>query len=61
MKIWSAIDHNEFITDEAGQTMAEYGVTLGLIVMGVVVALGALAVAFSNQLTGVATKIGEIV
>jgi Flp pilus assembly pilin Flp len=35
---------------EEGQTMAEYGVVLAVITIGVVVALGALALAISGKL-----------
>jgi Flp pilus assembly pilin Flp len=38
-----------------GQTMAEYGVVLGCIVLGVIVALGALVVAISGRLGNVST------
>jgi Flp pilus assembly pilin Flp len=38
-----------------GQTMAEYGVVLGCIVLGVIVALGALVAAISGRLGSVTT------
>lgn len=38
---------------EDGQTMAEYGVVLALITIGVIVALGTLAVAISGKLGAV--------
>ena len=47
---------NEFFTevrDEAGQTMAEYAVVLGVITIAVVVTLGLLATAIQNTLTNV--------
>jgi len=37
-------------TREDGQTMAEYGVVLAVITVGVIVALGALALAISGKL-----------
>jgi Flp pilus assembly pilin Flp len=40
---------------EEGQTMAEYGVVLAVITLGVIVALGALAVAITGKL-GAVTK-----
>jgi Flp pilus assembly pilin Flp len=39
--------------DEAGQTMAEYAVVLGVITIAVVVTLGLLSTAISGQLTSV--------
>ena len=42
---------------EEGQTMAEYGVVLALITIGVIVALGALAVAISGKLGAVTTAL----
>ncbi len=47
---------NELITevrDEAGQTMAEYAVVLGVITIAVVVTLGLLSTAIKNVLTNV--------
>ena len=41
--------------------MAEYAVTLGLIVLGVVAAIGVLAAAVSGNFTNVATTITNIV
>jgi Flp pilus assembly pilin Flp len=38
---------------EEGQTMAEYGVVLAVITVGIVLALGALAVAISGKLGSV--------
>ena len=38
---------------EEGQTMAEYGVVLAVITVGIVVALGLLAVAISGKLDNV--------
>jgi Flp pilus assembly pilin Flp len=40
-------------TDESGQTMAEYAVVLGVIVIAVVVTLGLLSTAISNLLNNV--------
>ncbi len=41
------------VTAEAGQTMAEYAVVLGIITIAVVVTLGLLSTAISNQLNNV--------
>jgi Flp pilus assembly pilin Flp len=38
---------------EEGQTMAEYGVVLAVITVGIILALGALALAISGKLTNV--------
>ena len=38
---------------EEGQTMAEYGVVLAVITLGIIVALGALALAISGKLGAV--------
>jgi Flp pilus assembly pilin Flp len=43
---------------EEGQTMAEYGVVLAVIVIGVIVALGFLAAAVTGKLDSVTTKLG---
>ena len=40
---------------EEGQTMAEYGVVLAVITVGVMVAIGALALAISGRLGNVTT------
>jgi Flp pilus assembly pilin Flp len=40
-------------TDESGQTMAEYAVVLGVIVIAVVVTLGLLSTAIQNLLNNV--------
>jgi Flp pilus assembly pilin Flp len=42
---------------EDGQTMSEYGVVLALVTLGVVVALGALALALGGKLGSVANVI----
>ena len=39
---------------QAGQTMAEYGVVLGIIILGVVLAFTALSGGISNAITNVA-------
>jgi len=47
---------NEFLAevrDEAGQTMAEYAVVLGVITIAVVVTLGLLSTAIKNTLNNV--------
>lgn len=45
---------------EEGQTMAEYGVVLAVITLGVIVALGALALAITGKLGNVTTTITGI-
>ena len=42
---------------EEGQTMAEYGVVLAVITLGVIVALGALALAITGKLNAVTAKL----
>ena len=42
---------------EEGQTMAEYGVVLAVITLGVIVALGALALAITGKLGAVTNKL----
>lgn len=42
---------------EEGQTMAEYGVVLAVITLGVIVALGALALAITGKLGAVTAKL----
>jgi Flp pilus assembly pilin Flp len=42
---------------EEGQTMAEYGVVLAVITLGVIVALGALALAITGKLDAVTAKL----
>ena len=41
------------VSDEAGQTMAEYAVVLGVITIAVVVTLGLLSTAIKNLLNSV--------
>jgi Flp pilus assembly pilin Flp len=55
---------NEFFTtlsadvrDEAGQTMAEYAVVLGVITIAVVVTLGLLSTAIKNTLNNVISSL----
>ena len=43
---------------EEGQTMAEYGVVLAVITLGVIIALGFLALAITGKLNDVTTKLG---
>ena len=38
------------VKEEEGQTMAEYGVVLAVITLGVILAIGALALAISGKL-----------
>ena len=45
------------LTREEGQTMAEYGVVLAVITLGVVVALGALALAITGKLGDVTSNL----
>jgi Flp pilus assembly pilin Flp len=42
---------------QEGQTMAEYGVVLAVITLGVIVALGALAAAITGKLGAVTSKL----
>jgi Flp pilus assembly pilin Flp len=49
------------IRDETAQTMSEYAVTLGVIVLGVVVAIGVLATAVEGNLTTVGSTIRSLV
>ncbi len=44
---------SEDVRDEAGQTMAEYAVVLGVITIAVVVTLGLLSTAIKGTLTNV--------
>jgi Flp pilus assembly pilin Flp len=46
------------VTRHEGQTMAEYSVVLGIVVVGVIAAVGFLAVAISGKLDGVTQKLG---
>jgi Flp pilus assembly pilin Flp len=43
---------------QEGQTMAEYGVVLAVITLGVIVALGFLAAAVTGKLNDITTKLG---
>ena len=43
---------------EEGQTMAEYGVVLAVITLGIIAALGFLALAISGKLDTVTSKLG---
>jgi len=47
-----------FAQRQEGQTMAEYGVVLAVITLGVIAALGFLALAITGKLNGVTTKLG---
>ena len=49
------------IQREHGQTMAEYGVVLAVIVLAVVAAVGALALAISGKLGNVTDAVGSTV
>jgi len=46
------------LTREEGQTMAEYGVVLAVITVGIILALGALALAVSGKLNAVTSVLG---
>jgi Flp pilus assembly pilin Flp len=46
-------------TREEGQTMAEYGVVLAVITVGIITALGALALAISGKLGNVTNVLGS--
>jgi Flp pilus assembly pilin Flp len=48
---------SEELRDEAGQTMAEYSVVLGVIVIAVVVTLGLLSTAIKGMLSNVISLI----
>jgi Flp pilus assembly pilin Flp len=48
-------------SDETGQTMAEYGVVLAVITIGVVVAIGLLNVVIEGKFTDVGTMIVQLV
>jgi Flp pilus assembly pilin Flp len=48
------------IRDEHGQTMAEYGLVLALIVLGVISALGLFVGSVRSELTGLATVLGSV-
>ena len=47
----------ENLRDEAGQTMAEYAVVLGVITIAVVVTLGLLSTAIQGTLTNVISSL----
>ncbi len=49
------LDHS--LSEEAGQTMAEYAVVLGVITIAVVVTLGLLSTAIQNTLNNVISVI----
>jgi Flp pilus assembly pilin Flp len=48
---------SEGVRDEAGQTMAEYAVVLGVITIAVVVTLGLLSSAIQSTLTNVISSL----
>jgi Flp pilus assembly pilin Flp len=45
---------------EEGQTMAEYGVVLAVVTVGIILALGALAIAISGRLDSVTSFVTSI-
>ena len=49
--------HTQILKEEHGQTMAEYGVVLAVITIGVVVALTALSGGITNALNAVKGKL----
>ena len=46
---------------EHGQTMSEYAVVLGVIVLGVISAIGVFSTAVANHIQNVASTVGGIV
>ena len=50
----------ELLRRETGQTMSEYGVVLGVIVLAAIAAIGVLGLAISGDIGAVATKIGSL-
>jgi Flp pilus assembly pilin Flp len=50
-----------FAARQDGQTMAEYGVVLAVITLGIIAALGLLALAISGRLGDVTGKLNSIV
>jgi Flp pilus assembly pilin Flp len=50
----------EWIRQEAGQTMGEYGVVLGVITLAVVTAVGLLSIAIKGDIGNVAAKIASL-
>ncbi|HZS23526.1 MAG TPA: hypothetical protein VFA30_00945 [Gaiellaceae bacterium] len=50
----------ESIKQEAGQTMGEYGVVLGVVTLAVATAVGLLSLAISGYFGQVATKITSL-
>ena len=48
------------LTDESGQTMAEYGVVLGVIVLTVILALGLLSGAIATSIGDAANLIKSL-
>ncbi len=46
---------------QEGQTLAEYGVVLGVITIGIIVAIGVLALAITGRLDDATTKIGSAI
>ena len=56
LRDWIELLHTRFRRED-GQTMAEYGVVLAVITVGVVVAIGLLAVAISGRLGSVTSML----
>jgi Flp pilus assembly pilin Flp len=58
LKTWINL-FRAFSKREEGQTMAEYGVVLAVITVGIITALGALALAISGKLGNVKNVLGS--
>jgi Flp pilus assembly pilin Flp len=58
LKTWINL-FRAFSKREEGQTMAEYGVVLAVITVGIITALGALALAISGKLGNVTNVLGS--
>jgi Flp pilus assembly pilin Flp len=57
LKLFVSIQNRVAVRNEEGQTMAEYGVVLAVITLGIVVALGALSTGISGALGRVLTAL----
>ena len=55
LKLFVSIQNRVALRNEEGQTMAEYGVVLAVITLGIVVALTALSTGIRGALAGVVT------
>ena len=63
LKLWIMTQNSvaAFRDREEGQTMAEYGVVLAVITLGIIAALGFLALAISGKMNDVTSKLGGAV